>query len=623
MSPAKDVSFTDTSPVSAAGDPASQALSPRRRVLLLVYHRDGVETAQILPGPGLVIGREPPADVIVRDRSLSRRHARFTLSGDKVTVEDLGSLNGTYVAGSRVERAAVTEGEEIKLGALTAAIHVLASAGMPSLGLSSHDAFRAAVEQEVVRAGFFGRSFALLTVRPTDHESGHVRHWFAKVRELARPVDRAALYSHDTVEILLPEIAPEKAREAASALVARASAPPLACGVAMFPDAATTAEELLQASREAAMQAGTAEPVRFASQAASREWIAASPGQGESRLLTNSPVMRGVVETATRLSRSSIPVLLLGETGTGKEVLSRFIHDSGPRAQKPMVCVNCGSIPAQLVESTLFGHERGAFTNAVQQQRGVFEAAEGGTVLLDEIGELPMPAQTALLRVLESKRVTRVGSTKEIAVDVRVIAATHRDLEAMIEAGTFRADLFYRLNVMTLKIPPLRARREDVEPLVRLFLEQANRANGCAVRALAPAALASLQAYSWPGNIRELRNAIERAVVIAEGDVVTVEDLPERVRAGLAPRQEEERSADSARGAPPAAPEAGSPREAGSLTMKSRLERAEQDAILDALRLTDGNQTEAARLLDMPLRTLQHKIKSHGIKRLGYGVAGS
>jgi DNA-binding NtrC family response regulator len=271
-----------------------------------------------------------------------------------------------------------------------------------------------------------------------------------------------------------------------------------------------------------------------------------------------------------------------------------------------LISVNCGGIPAQLVESTLFGHERGAFTHAVQQQKGVFEAADGGTVLLDEIGELPPPAQAALLRVLESKRFTRVGSTKEIDVNVRVVAATHRDLEAMVEAGSFRSDLLFRLNAMTLTIPPLRARREDIGPLCKRFLEQANQANGREIRGFSREALALLEGYSWPGNIRELYNAVERAVVIADGDLIAAADLPERVRRG-AGSMSTHGSGREATGA--LEPEGGS--------MKNRLSRAEQEAILDALREADGSQTGAARILDMPLRTLQHKIKSHGIKK-GY-----
>ncbi|MFS8069322.1 MAG: sigma 54-interacting transcriptional regulator [Byssovorax sp.] len=304
----------------------------------------------------------------------------------------------------------------------------------------------------------------------------------------------------------------------------------------------------------------------------------------------------------TRIARSPIPVLLLGETGTGKEVVARAIHERSPRRARSMVCVNCGAIPAQLVESTLFGHERGAFTGASQQQRGIFEAADGGTVLLDEVGELPPAAQAALLRVLETRRVVRVGSSREIEVDVRVVAATHRDLEAMCASGGFRLDLLYRLNAMTLTIPPLRARPEEIVPLTLRFLHQANEANGLALRGVEPAALTLLQRYPWPGNVRELRNAIERAVILAEG---------ERGRGARVAEPAMDRDPKS-EGEEPA------PASAEAADLRARLLRYEAKLIVEALRDTQWNQTEAAHALGMPLRTLVHKIKTLGIRKLGY-----
>jgi DNA-binding NtrC family response regulator len=615
-----------TTPVSATTDLLHAARHSSRRVVLCVYHRDGVHTAALRPGAGVVVGREAPSDVIVQDGSLSRGHARFTLADGGVVVEDLGSLNGTRVDGRKVDRSIVKEGEAISLGAVIASIHTLAGVAAPSLGLS-HDGFLTAVEGEVERARFFGRGFGILTVRCHDVERGHVRHWLPGVREALRPVDRVALYSADTVEILLPEVGPVKAEELARNITSPSKGgSALVCGLASFPETATTAEKLLAASREAALRATSSEPVMRSSGDPSKAWISlGSAAGGDERLTTKSPLMRAVIAAAKKVSGSTIPVLLLGETGTGKEVLSRFIHDSGPRSKKPMICVNCGSIPGQLVESALFGHERGAFTHAVQQQKGAFEAADGGTLLLDEIGELPAPAQIALLRVLESKRITRVGATKEIEVDVRVIAATHRDLEAMAEDGAFRLDLLYRLNAMTIEIPPLRERREDIEPLCRLFIDTFSKAAGREIRAVAPRALALLQGHGWPGNIRELRNVIERAVVIGEGDVLGVADLPERVRRGSAGADEQAAQGEARAPAPSPrietrapAPEASQVAERRSL--KTLVESAERDAILGALREAGGNQVAAARLLDLPRRTLQHKIKTLGLKKLGYGT---
>jgi DNA-binding NtrC family response regulator len=336
------------------------------------------------------------------------------------------------------------------------------------------------------------------------------------------------------------------------------------------------------------------------------------------RTTSSSRAMIRVFSTVTKLARSPIPVLLLGETGTGKEIVARAIHERSPRRARPMVCVNCGAIPPQLVESTLFGHERGAFTGAGQQQRGLFEAADGGTVLLDEVGELPPAAQAALLRVLETRRVVRVGSSREIDVDVRVVAATHRDLEAMCASGGFRLDLLYRLNAMTLTIPPLRARPEEIEPLALRFLQQANKANGLAIRGIEAEALALLQSYRWPGNARELRNAIERAVIVAEGEWIADRDLPERV-CGASAREPSPAREAATFGEEPAAGAGGSA--GGADSFRTRLLRYEAELIVEALRDSGWNQTEAAHALGMPLRTLVHKIKTLGIKRLGFAPA--
>jgi transcriptional regulator with PAS, ATPase and Fis domain len=315
--------------------------------------------------------------------------------------------------------------------------------------------------------------------------------------------------------------------------------------------------------------------------------------------------MRGVLDQVSRVARASISVVLHGETGSGKEVLARRIHEGGPRRDKPLVCVNCGAIPENLLESTLFGHERGAFTGADRQRHGVFEVADGGTVFLDEIGELKAPAQVALLRVLETRRVARLGSSKELEVDVRVVSATHRDLEAMCEAGTFREDLYFRLNGITIEIPPLRERRQDIAPLARHFLALASERDGRAMRGIEPEALALLERHDWPGNLRELRNAIDRAVVMAEGHVVTARDLDPSLRR---PR--------ASRSVPPAALRAPLGLDG---TLKELMARREKEILIEALRQAGNSQPEAARILDVPLRTLQHKISVHRVRRPGYG----
>jgi DNA-binding NtrC family response regulator len=281
---------------------------------------------------------------------------------------------------------------------------------------------------------------------------------------------------------------------------------------------------------------------------------------------------------------------LLGETGTGKELAAWELHKAGPRCSGPMRVVNCAAIPSTLVESIFFGHERGAFTGADRARAGVFEDASGGTLFLDEVGELPAPAQAALLRVLETSKVTRVGGHREIEVDVRVVTATHRDLEQMAESGAFRLDLLHRVNAITVALPPLRERREDIAPLVRHFLTLANEQWGAHAPTIDAEALALLERYDWPGNIRELRNVIARAVAIAENDRLGIVDLPERVR-----------GSEESGVRPPSA-------SGQSVDLRGHLRQVERDLVFGALDRAQGNQRKAAELLQLPLRTFERRL---------------
>ena len=333
-------------------------------------------------------------------------------------------------------------------------------------------------------------------------------------------------------------------------------------------------------------------------------------------MVYESDEMHRLVSLAVNVAGSDASVLLTGPSGSGKETLAEIIHANSRRRDKTLLRLNVGALPQELMEGELFGAEPGAYTGATALRLGHFEAADGGTVFLDEIGELPAAAQAALLRVLETKRFARVGTTKEIGVDVRVVAATHRDLETMVDAGEFRKDLLFRLNVITLHIPPLRERGDDILVLAQQFLEQANVANDGSVGSIDLAAMELLLAYSWPGNVRELKNAIERGVVISAGDTLTLDDLPERVRAvAHASPQSPQRAG---RGSEPP-PEQMTPmaQVLGSISgdFRTRMERLEAELLMHALRDADWNQTEAARQLSMPLRTLVYKIRMHGIRR--------
>ena len=602
----------ETAQVSPAQALRPLAAEPRvRRVSLLLYHSDGAKLVPLLVGEEVVVGRGEDADVVIDDFSLSRRHARFQLRDDgSVELEDLGSTNGTYVASQRVDRVVLDTDSEAHLGGVVASLHLLSLSGDDTRELRGHEAFMKALSTELDRARYFRRSLAVLMVRPLHADGTPVRRIAPAIQERLRQVDALAAYSSTTAEVLLPEASLEQAMRLARELATEVQ-PRLSCGVALFPTMATSSEELVQVALRALRQARKDQPVQIAEQESSR--LVSPTTAAEEAPVCESPLMKELFRTALRAARGVIPVLLIAETGAGKEVLARYIHETSPRKAGPLLSVNCAAISDSLLESTLFGHEKGAFTGAAAQHRGVFESASGGTVFLDEIAELPASAQAALLRVLEAKTITRVGSTKELPVDARIIAATHRDLEAMVQAGQFRQDLLYRLNAMVLTIPPLRQRREDIPVLATRFLAEANNANGTAVETISPEASELLMAHAWPGNVRELKNAIERAVVITEGSAVGVADLPMSLARAGAPAEQ----ASAAPQSPGAVASAGSG-EAELEDFKTKMNRLEAEVLLEALSACGGNQTQAARRLQMPLRTLVHKIKAHDLRKGSY-----
>jgi len=308
-----------------------------------------------------------------------------------------------------------------------------------------------------------------------------------------------------------------------------------------------------------------------------------------SRLIGDSGAMRQVYEQIAQVACTSATVLVSGETGTGKELVAHALHINSPRAAKPFIKVNCAALPESLIETELFGHERGAFTGAITNKPGRFELAEGGTLFLDEIGELSANVQIKLLRVLQEREFERVGGTETLRVDVRVIAATHRELEKEVAAGRFRADLYYRLNVFTITMPALRERREDIPLLAEYFLKKYVREHGKDVGRLSSPALERLRAYGWPGNVRELENALERAVVVADGPLIHHYHLPPALQT-IEP--------DNSR--------------AGGSLFES-VEAYERELICDALRTTRGNRNRAAKLLKVSERVLSYKVRKYAL----------
>ncbi|WP_437786796.1 sigma 54-interacting transcriptional regulator [Sorangium sp. So ce1097] len=336
-----------------------------------------------------------------------------------------------------------------------------------------------------------------------------------------------------------------------------------------------------------------------------KEGPSSGPGAG---FVVADEAMVKVFQVVQRLARAQTTVLVLGETGAGKEVVSEQIHRASPRAGGPFVQLSCAALPETLLESELFGHEKAAFTGADRRKIGYFEAAQGGTLLLDEVGELPLAMQAKLLRVLETRRMARIGGTQEIELDVRVVCATHRDLQAEVAAGRFRQDLYYRISTFVLRVPPLRERRAEVALLAHRFAHQIAARMGEPAPRFAPAAMQVLEAHAWPGNLRELRNAVEHAVVLAEGGVIEVEHLPASVAGGDA--------APLSAGAPLGAGSpvsAGAPAEGGP--MPARLAELEKKSIEEALAAEGNNQTRAAKRLGISRRALLYKLDKYNLRR--------
>ncbi|HLM03350.1 MAG TPA: sigma-54 dependent transcriptional regulator [Pyrinomonadaceae bacterium] len=324
----------------------------------------------------------------------------------------------------------------------------------------------------------------------------------------------------------------------------------------------------------------------------------------DAEIVSSSPEMDRVKKLILKIANSNSTVLIRGESGTGKELIARSIHNNSPRTDQVFQAVNCAAINENLLESELFGHERGSFTGAVGEKKGLFEVADAGTLFLDEIGELDVSLQAKILRALQEKQIRRVGGTREMNVDVRVVAATNRDLLKMTQDGRFREDLYYRLNVLSIEIPPLRERRSDIPELIDFFIRKHTKNSSQKIKGLDAGARRLLLDYAYPGNVRQLESAIERAVLLAEGDAITLEDLPPEM-------QSNERAGVSGGG--------------GDSNFKLpphgiNFEEVERGLILQAMDRTDYNITKAAKLLGLTFRTLQYRLEKFGIRRDGDGT---
>jgi two-component system response regulator AtoC len=606
---ATSASTTDSTLAAIEG-----AQGPRLNVLVA---GDSVFSTHALPSVGTAtLGRSADNDVAIDNASISRVHARIHV-GVPLRIEDAGSANGTWIRGRRLEPGEIVNldvNEAFRLGPVTLIIQPRA-AKLVTRRIRSHDYFENRVEEECSRAARTKRPVVVLQVVVDQAQRTAAQ---PHVGSALRESDVFAEYVPGTFEVLLLDADPAQVDVVTDRMRDTLAAAQIPARVArgIYPTDGRDAVALLRHVRAALQGDGGDGEVM----------------QGEAGgIIVADDKMRAIHALVSRVARGDINVLLLGETGAGKEVVAEAVHRQSKRAGKPFLRLNCAAFTETLLESELFGHERGAFTGAHAAKQGLFEVAAGGTVFLDEVGELTPATQSKLLRVLDDRKVIRVGGVRPISLDVRIVSATNRDLDREAERGTFRLDLLYRLNAISILLPPLRERVAEIDPLARHFMRRYADARGIPVPTLSEGAIARLRQYSWPGNIRELRNIIERALILCDGVSLTESDLPlERMAATftVAPRPmgPAAAAATPARtgvGEPPAlggptgtgglgSPAPPWPAAAGSVRVPRGGDRA---AVVAALEACAGNQSAAAKRLGVSRRTLVNWIEKLDLPR--------
>lgn len=560
----------------------------------------------------LVIGRGADAHVRLEDDLVSRAHAQLLVIPDGLRLSDLGSRHGTMVNGRRISGPRlVGTGDVITIGKAALIVH---RGSRMAVGRTPGDikALHARLEEEIERCLRYQRELGLLVIR-AKKAFDRARMTTALSGRL-RLMDTVALVNDAELAILLPEVGLDEATEIAEALVAALApvAPQLSCGLAVSPSDGIDADGLLSAASTAAE---SADPGRIA---IVREAVRTLEINGREVVMAD-PAMIRIYDLAKRLARTGFPILIRGETGAGKELAAGALHTFSER-RGPLVSINCAAIPEALAESELFGHERGAFSGAVTAKPGQLELANGGTVFLDEVGDLPLAVQAKLLRVLENQELTRVGDVKVRKTDIRIVAATNRDLERDIDAGQFRRDLYYRLAAGQLIIPPLRDRPREIVVLADRLLAEACASLGRRPFTLSVAALHALLLHAWPGNVRELKHAMSyaAAAVPDAGTEVDIWHLPPSIETqapeGADPTPMSLSAARKRSSAPPmtAAP-AQPPTTTGFRAIADEVRDLERRKMVEALIETGGVQNLAAALIQMPLRTFATKLKRYGI----------
>jgi len=549
---------------------------------LLVVDNDSSSIFQLPREGAVVIGRAPEAELRVQHASVSRRHATIRIEAGTVRIADLGSHNGTRVNGELIDESrTLASGDVATVGDVVLVVHFSAPA-VVARSAYGEAGWRRRLAEELVRAITFQRSLAVVALVGAPAPA---------IGDALRLIDVIGTGDDGQALVLLPEVDREAAREIAARAVA--AVPGARAGLAMCPTDACDADTILLAARSAARRA-EAGAVVDAAETGTRIEL------GSREVLIADPAMNRVFALLQRLAVSELPVLITGETGVGKENAAYAVHHWSKRTG-PFSAVNCAAIgPESLVDAELFGYDRGAFTGAAAAKAGLFENATGGTVFLDEVGELPLAIQAKLLRALEVKRITRLGESRERAIDVRLVAATNRSLEDEVKAGRFRQDLYFRLSGATVILPPLRDRRCEIPLLARAFLGAACTRGGREPMTITAAAMQVLLTYSWPGNVRELKNTMEYVMAAAPDESVEPIDLPERLGGSGTP-------ATAAAIPPGVVADAKTP----FRPIADELRELEKKRMAEALAAAGGVKTRAAQLIDMPIRTFTLKLKQY------------
>ncbi len=585
MSKASEVGVSTA--VNDVGPPARRGPPPELEgPYLLVFENDSSRIVR-LPSTGeVLVGRGDTAHLRLQDGAVSRSHARFVLKEDEAHLIDLGSQNGTAVNGERIQSPRLMlSGDIITLCGVTLVFHGPARlrTRRPLLALG---AFRQRIEEELERAARYERTFSLVSLvcqQGLEDEAADVL-----VGQL-RLMDVVGRAGGGQLLLLLPEVGADGAGAVVARLLKESGRAQWKAGFACYPSDGCDVDTLMSGAGAAA---GAATEGQAAAVAQTFKLLRV----GEASVVVADPAMLRLYALIARLAKAELPVLVLGETGTGKELAASALHHWSSRAGAPLVALNCAAFQENLVESELFGHEKGAFSGAVSRKTGLLEAADGGTLFLDEVGELSLAVQAKLLRVLDTQRFTRVGDTKERAINIRLVGATNRDLEQEVKAGRFRQDLYFRLSAAKLCLPPLRDRKLELPLLSQSFLDEACRKVGRPRMTITAGALELLSAHLWPGNVRELRNLMNFVAAGTAGEVLAPEDLWDSLGPASPEGTKDASVPDAAKGFRP---------------IEEEIRNLERSRMQAALVASGGNKTRAAELIRMPLRTFLAKLKRY------------